>query len=497
MSGRLGGAANDSLSDEDAIMLPTGMRCLLLALLLCLAGALPPAFGQAAKPNVVIIFADDLGYGDLSCFGHPTIATPNLDKLARQGQKWTQFYAAAPVCSPSRASLLTGRLPMRTGVGKNPTVFFEFSKGGMPQREITLAERLKKAGYATAHIGKWHLGHRKPYLPTSQGFDYYYGVPYSNDMSLDPNMALADDVTFRKGLDREKFRNLPHKYGQRVVPEKYMGWVPLMRNDKAIEVPVDQSTLTKRYAAESQKFIREQASTDEPFFLYYANNFPHIPLYASDAWRGKSRRGLYGDVVEELDHSVGQIIQTLKETGEADNTLVVFTSDNGPWLAFKTEGGSPGLLKRGKGTTWEGGMREPTIFWWPDEIEPGVVRELGSTLDLMPTLCNLAGVQPPQDRRLDGYDLTPVLKRKAESPRDRMFFYRVHRLYAARKGPYKAHFITQGRYGSQPKQPQQHDPPKLYHLGHDPREKFNIASQHPEILADIEAMVEQHRKTLP
>ncbi len=443
------------------------------------------------KPNVVVIFTDDQGYGDLSTYGHPTIATPNLDRMAREGQKWTQFYAAAPVCSPSRASLLTGRLPLRTNVGKNPVVFFEWSEDGLPQDEVTIAERLKTAGYATAHIGKWHLGHTEGYRPTDQGFDEYYGVPYSNDMMIDPNMPLADDVNFREGWTREKFRNLPHEYGRRVKGQN-RGDVPLMRNGKVIEAPARQSTLTRRYTKESLMFIREQSEQGNPFFLYYANNFPHVPLHTTDPWEGTSRRGVYGDVIEEIDHSVGQVLETLRETGEADNTLVVFTSDNGPWLPFKTHGGTSGLLKEGKGTTWEGGMRVPAIFWWPGKVDPGVVRELGSTLDLMPTICRLAGIDPPQDRILDGYDMSPVLfDSEKESPRNEMFYYRVHELYAARKGPYKAHFITQGRYGSEPTDPQHHDPPKLYHVEEDPREKFNIAEEHPDVIKEIREMVEE------
>jgi len=469
---------------------------ILAAVVAAVMGVTAPPGHAAERPNFVVIFADDLGYGDLSCFGHPTIATPHLDRLAHEGQKWTQFYAAAPVCSPSRASLLTGRLPPRTDVGRSPTVFFEWSNNGMPGDEITIAERLKTAGYATAHIGKWHLGHTEGYRPTDQGFDYYYGVPYSNDMRLDPNMPLAEDVTFREGLTREKYKNLPHEYGTWASRDQTKGRVPLMRNTKAIEVPANQATLTRRYTDECQRFIRKHEDKDQPFFLYYAQTFPHIPLHSADPWQGTSRRGLYGDVVTEIDHSVGQIVETLRKTGQAKNTLVVFTSDNGPWLVFKTRGGSSGLLKRGKGTTWEGGMREPTIFWWPGKLDSGVVRQLGSTLDLMPTLCDLAGIEPPTDRAIDGVSLKPALLGTGPSPRDHMFFYRQHELYAARKGSYKAHFITQGRYGRGPER-EEHDPPKLYHLGHDPGERFNIADKHPDVIREIRDLVERHRETMP
>lgn len=462
-------------------------------LVLALSGALSvlgvlslqPAAAIAAPPNVVVVFCDDLGYGDLACFGHPTLATPELDRMAAEGQRWTQFYVGASVCSPSRASLLTGRLPLRTGVGKDPRVFFEWSEDGMPGDEVTIAERLKSAGYATMCVGKWHLGHKPGFRPTDQGFDRYFGVPYSNDMRVDPGMPVADDCLFREGMSLEKMRDEQNKRG---------GWVPLWRGAEVVEYPADQTTLTRRYTEEALEFIGDHS--DEPFFLYYAQNFPHIPLHSAAPWKDRSLRGLYGDVVEEVDWSVGQILQKLRDTGLAQRTLVVFTSDNGPWLPFKTHGGSAGLLREGKGTTWEGGMREPTIFWWPDTIAPGVVRELGSTLDFLPTFCALAGVAPPQDRPLDGYDLSPALLGKGPSPRKEMYFYREHKLYAARQGPYKAHFVTQGCYGSPPKQPETHDPPLLFQLEHDPSERFDVAGEHADAIESIRKLVEEHRKTL-
>ncbi len=440
--------------------------------------------GKSEKPNIVVIFCDDLGYGDLGVFGHPTIRTPNLDRLAREGQKWTQFYAAASVCTPSRAALLTGRLPIRSGLAGHPRVLFQWSAGGIPEQEVTMAEALKEVGYSTACIGKWHLGHLNQYLPTNNGFDYYYGIPYSNDMRVDPDMPVADDIRFRKGMTLEKMRDKENQKG---------GWVPLYRNEKVIEYPANQATLIRRYTQEATDFIKE--SQEDPFLLYFPHTFPHIPLYASEKFRGTSERGLYGDVIEELDWSVGRVVETLKKEGIAKNTLLFFTSDNGPWLVMDQNGGSSGLLRNGKGTTWEGGMREPTIAWWPGRIEPGVVTGMGSTMDLYVTALKLAGADIPEDRAIDGYDLRPVLFGEGESPRDEMFYYRGDELYAVRHGDYKAHFITQGVYGEGPDK-QRHDPPLLYQLGHDPSERFNIAEDHPEVIEEIRGLVEEHRKTL-
>jgi arylsulfatase A-like enzyme len=281
---------------------------------------------KVKKPlNFVIIFADDLGYGDLGVFGNPSIKTPYLDKMAYEGQKWTNFYAAASVCTPSRAGLLTGRLPLRSGMASNITrVLFPNSKNGLPDSEITLAEQLKKAGYATGAIGKWHLGHKEEFLPTNNGFDSYFGIPYSNDM---------DKVS---GMDYWEYWKQPD---DSIKTEHFN--VPLLRDTKIIERPANQNNITKRYAEEAVSFIESQG--DGPFLLYLAHNLPHIPLFASKDFLGKSKRGLYGDVVEEIDDGVGKILATLKTQGLAENTIVVFTSDNGPWLPFENNGGSAGL----------------------------------------------------------------------------------------------------------------------------------------------------------
>ena len=427
---------------------------------------------KSRKPNFVIVFCDDLGYGDLGCYGHPTIRTPHLDRMAAEGQKWTNFYVGASVCTPSRAALLTGRLPIRSGMcSDRRRVLFPDSAKGLPESEVTLAEGLKTQGYATACIGKWHLGHLPPYLPTNNGFDYYFGIPYSNDM---------DRVGGPKG--REAFWDPKSEYWN----------VPLMRNEEVIERPANQNTITKRYAEEAVRFIEQ--NKDKPFFVYLANSMPHVPLFASGKFDGTSDRGLYGDVIEEIDWSVGQVLDTLRREGLAEDTCVVFTSDNGPWLIFDEHGGSAGLLREGKGCTFEGGMREPCIMWWPGTIEPAVIHDMGATMDLYTTMLKLAGAEVPSDRVVDGLDLRPVLFGKGPSPRDTMFYYRGAQLYAARKGPYKAHFITKPAYGRGGAE--KHDPPLLYHLGHDPSEKYNVAKDHPEAIAEIQKAVEEHRRTL-
>ena len=431
----------------------------------------PQSQKAAGKPNFVIIFADDLGYGDLACYGHPTIRTPNLDRMAAEGQRWTDFYVGASVCTPSRAALLTGRLPIRSGMCSDVRrVLFPDSAAGLPASEVTLAEALKPQGYTTACVGKWHLGHLPQYLPTNNGFDYYFGLPYSNDM---------DRVG---GQGREAFKNPKVEYWN----------VPLMRNTEIVERPADQNTLTKRYTEEAIRFI--QRSKDRPFFLYLAHTMVHVPLFCSDEFRGKSPRGLYGDAVEEIDWCVGRVLDTLRREKLAENTFVVFTSDNGPWLTFAELGGSAGLLREGKGCTFEGGMREPCITWWPGTIRPAVVREIGCTMDLFTTMVKLAAGEVPSDRIIDGLDLSPVLFARGPSPRKTVFYYRGVQLYAVRKGPFKAHFITRSAYGND--EPVKHDPPLLYNLNRDPAEQYDVARYHPNVIADIQKEVAEHRRTL-
>ncbi len=433
--------------------------------------------GYPKKPNFIIIFADDLGYGDLGVYGHPTIHTPNLDRMAVEGQKWTNFYVGASVCTPSRAALLTGRLPVRSGMASNKSrVLFPNSANGLPLEEITLAEQLKTVGYGTACIGKWHLGHKEEYLPTNHGFDYYYGIPYSNDMDLTRKL---EGPTGYWDLWTKEYKDLDITDFN----------VPLIRNTTIVERPADQHTITRRYTDESIEWIKQHK--ENPFFIYLAYNLPHVPLFASEEFTGTSKRGLYGDVVEEIDHNVGRIIATLKEEGLADNTIVVFTSDNGPWLKTEISGGSAGVLRDGKGTTWEGGMREPCIFWAPGSIPHKVVMDMGTTMDLFSTFSNLAGATMPTDREMDGVDLAPVLFDNGKSPRNAVYYYRGRDLYAVRFGAYKAHFITQEVYVSNPKRVE-HDPPLLYNLDVDPSERFDVSEKFPEVIAEIKELVRKH-----
>lgn len=430
----------------------------------------------SAAPNIVIIYADDLGYGDLGCYGHPTIRTPHLDRMAAEGVRFTQFYSAAEVCTPSRAALLTGRYPIRNGMCHDQIrVLRRQSTGGLPHEEITMAEMLKEQGYTTGIVGKWHLGvwsNDPKHHPQNHGFDFHFGLPHSNDM--DPNPGNP-------------------KMAGALVEQKAEYWnAPLYRGTELVERPADQTTLTRRYTEEAVKFITTNKA--KPFFLYFPHTFPHTPLFASPEFKDKSPRGLYGDVVEELDWSVGRVLDTLRETGLAENTLVVFSSDNGPWLIMGETGGSAGLLREGKGSTWEGGMRVPGIAWWPGKIKPAVCREVACTMDLLPTAAKLTGADLPTDRELDGQDISPLLLGKGKVAREVFCYYRGQRLYAARVGPWKAHFITQPAYG--PNKPVTHTVPEIYNLEEDPSEIRNVAAQHPELIAIFNNAVEKHHASL-
>ncbi len=446
--------------------------------LLFVGGSFLAGAQDQRPPNIIIIFADDLGYGDLGCYGHPTIRTPRLDAMAREGQRWTDFYVAANVCTPSRAALLTGRYPVRSGMTSNRVgVLFPNSTGGLPATEITLAEQLRTAGYATAAVGKWHLGHLPQYLPTAHGFDSYFGIPYSNDM--DRVSELSGGEFWKQPHDSITYQNFD---------------VPLLRDTSVIERPTDQRNITHRYTGEALSFIREHA--EQPFFLYLAHNLPHVPLFASQEFLDRSDRGLYGDVIEEIDYGVGQILDLLRETGLAERTIVLFTSDNGPWRSYGLDGGSSGPFYAGKGTTWEGGQRVPAIFWQPGTIEAGTtVHGIGTTLDLLPTFSALAGVAPSDNRVIDGVDLSGTLTDGAASPRESFLYYRGTQLDAVRMGDYKAHFATQGAYG-QFGERMVHDPPLLYHLGHDPGETTDIAAAHPDIVTQLRALADRHLATV-
>jgi arylsulfatase A len=404
------------------------------------------------RPNVVLIYADDLGYGDLGCYGGP-IRTPHLDGLARDGARFSHFLSANPVCSPSRAALLTGRYPTRAGV---PRVLFPKDETGLPDSEVTIAQALKPLGYKTSCVGKWHLGHKPAFLPTARGFDEYFGIPYSNDM----------------------------------VP------TPLMHNLETVEEPARQETLTLRYTEHAVKFI--ERSKGSPFFLYMPHTFPHIPLFASERFRGKSPQGIYGDVVEEMDWSVGELMAALKRTGADRNTVVLFSSDNGPWYQ-----GSPGKLRGRKGMTWEGGVRVPLIAWMPGRIPRGrMCSGLASTIDMMPTLAKLCGAAPPANP-LDGIDIWPMLSGKANELEREAFLYfdNVH-LQCARLGRYKLHVARYNNvtYSPAPAVGRMNLPlkrPELYDVVTDVDESFDIAAERPEIVKDIQARIERLMRTFP
>jgi arylsulfatase A len=418
----------------------------------------------AEPPNVVLVFVDDLGYGDLGSYGHPNIRTPRLDRMAAEGVKLTAFYAAAPVCTPSRAALMTGRYPIRFGLIGN---FGPDSTGGLPAEERTLAEALKSRGYRTAAIGKWHLGSVTGYLPTNHGFDEYFGLPYSNDM-------------IRPWVDTDRPLHL------------YRGTTP------TDELPVVQSTLTRRYTEEAARFIR--AARDGPFFIYLPHSMPHLPISASPEFARRSQGGRYGDVVEELDWSVGRILDVLEEEGLDDRTLVVFTSDNGPWRnmpprMYETapvdpwDAGTTGALRGAKGTTWEGGLRVPAILRWPGHIPPGqVTAEMATTMDLHATILGLAGAAPPE-RPLDGQDIWPVLAEGASSPREHFYYLMQSRLEAVRDADWKLRIAPIAEeYVSQ--ELQTGDEPVetlLFDLRSDPYERFDVADENPEAVARLRA----------
>lgn len=438
--------------------------------LLNLLAALPALGRTNRPPNFIVILADDLGYGDLGCYGAQGIRTPYLDRMAGEGLRFTNFYAGAPFCSPSRASLLTGRYPVRAGV---PNVLFPTERTGLPPEEITFAELLKQRGYATACVGKWHLGSLRQFRAHRQGFDSFYGLPYSNDS--------------RKRQEKES--------GAPVFADEEL---PLMENDHVLEAPVDQHTLTSRYTRRAVDFIRE--AKDRPFALYLAHTAPHSPLHAAAEREGRSAAGLYGDCVEEIDWSTGRILDTLRETRLERNTLVLFLSDNGPRSSGKAPregGGSTGGLRGRKGTTWEGGMRVPALCWWPGRIRPRrETAQVASMLDVFPTIAALAEAPLPGGRVIDGQSLAGLLE-SSRPLSDRLFcYYFGAQLQAVRMGRWKLML----RIESYPEKPpsvwyrdervfQSHyrlmPQAQLFDLDTDPGEKSDVAARHPEIVARL------------
>ncbi len=431
------------------------MKSLLLPLLFLLC--LTPA--DAGKPNVVVIFIDDMGYGDIGPFGATSQKTPNLDRMADEGMKLTSFYAA-PVCSVSRAQLLTGCYGPRIDV---PGVYFPSAAKGLNPKERTIAEHLRDLGYATMCIGKWHLGDQPEFLPTRQGFDGYFGIPYSNDM------PRKSSVTGR----------MVH---------------PLLRDDKVVELLTDQQQerIVERYTEEAVRFIT--ANSNKPFFLYLPHTGIHVPIHPGKAFRGKSANGRVGDWIEELDWSTGKVLDTLRSLGLAENTLVVFTSDNGPWLGKGADSGSAGPLRGGKGSTWEGGVRVPALAWWPGKIPAeSSVDAITGTIDLLPTAVSLAGGKLPAEPVIDGRDISALLLGKStESPRGVHYYFYQYELQAVREGPWKLALKPQVEASGRPLAPDANtNKPRLYHLDREVAEKTNVADDHPEIVARLGGLAQK------
>jgi arylsulfatase A len=432
------------------------------------------AGSKNTKPNIIIIFTDDQGYQDLGCYGSPDINTPNIDNMAKNGKRFTDFYVASSVCSPSRAALLTGCYPARVGI--NGVFFPNREKTGLNPKETTIAKMLKKIDYKTACIGKWHLGDQVEFLPTKHGFDSYYGIPYSNDMFPSNNMKYSKKALFREGVTLEVLTEILKTSSK---PKEYKSKVPLMRGEECIEFPADQSTITKRYTDEAIKVINE--NKNNPFFIYLAHTMPHVPLYTSKDFTGKSKRGTYGDVIEELDFNVGRILDHLKKLKIEENTLVVYTSDNGPWLIQKEDGGSAFPLRDGKMSSFEGGQRVPCVMSWPGTIPAGVdTSEIASTIDLLPTIAKITGAPLPANK-LDGMDISKLLKgdKNEKSPRDH-FYFGKSRLGGIRVGDWKYYGKRSLRDWNSKKKKLTPYGESLFNLKEDLSEKNNVIDKYPE-----------------
>jgi arylsulfatase A len=429
------------------------------------------AAAQDARPNIIVILTDDLGYADVGCYGAKGFKTPHLDRMAKEGTRFTSFYTGCSVCSGSRAALLTGRHYQRVGV---PAVMFPGNKNGLNPNEITIARMLAKLGYTTGMIGKWHLGHLPLYLPTRHGFQSYFGIPYSNDMTIDPVHAkFTKDVLFREGKTEASVRS------EKPINHK----VPLMRGEEVIEYPVDQTTLTQRYTAEAVRLIHE--NKDKPFFLYLAHAMPHVPLHVSPDFKGRTKT-LFGDVMEELDESVGAVLKSVKDAGIDQKTLVIFTSDNG------AHQGSAGVLRGKKATMYEGGFRVPCIVRWPGKVPADVVNdEVTATVDFLPTFAKLAGGAAPEDRPIDGKDIRPLLFGEAGAKSPHEYYLFPHLNGSLRAGPWKFYPWPEGAN----KKKNLTDPPKkgvqLYDLAKDISETTNVAAQHPQVVERLAAAYQQ------
>ncbi|MDH6305347.1 arylsulfatase A-like enzyme [Parabacteroides sp. PF5-5] len=436
-------------------------------------------------PNVVLIFLDDMGYGDLTITGASGYKTPTIDRLAKEGMFFSHFYAAQPISSASRAGIMTGCYPNRVGISG---ALMPQGNTGLNPNEETIAEVLKTKGYTCAAVGKWHLGHLKPFLPLQQGFDEYLGIPYSNDMwPVDYEGNRATPAS-----------NLPHKLRHPALPL-------IDGNEKAREIWTlgDQGELTTLYTERAVRFIKQ--NKEKPFFLYLAHSMPHVPLAVSDKFKGKSEQGLFGDVMMELDWSVQQILKTLEENGLDEQTLVIFTSDNGPWYNFGNHSGSNGGLREAKATTFDGGQRVPCLMRWKGVIPEGVVcNQLASTIDILPTLAALSGAALPQ-KKIDGVDISPLMKGETEvSPRDHFFYYYgVNNLEAVRDGRFKlifphkhATYLEPANDGFPGKVGQDKIGLSLYDLRRDPGERFDVKEMYPEVVERLSALAEKAREDM-
>lgn len=425
-----------------------------ILVLLTLVVIVSPAHSED-KTNIVLIFVDDLGYGDLGCYGNEVIKTPHIDKLAEEGQRWTNFYASGSTCVPSRRGLMSGRHPQL--LGNEPL---------KNDRDALLPAMFKRQGYATAILGKWHLaGYPEdfttaPMHPLECGFDYHYGTPGSNDVPAPPGEKQTRAV-----FD---------------AADKFSFPVPLIRGREVVEFPVNQELLTKRYTEEAVKWIK--GNKDAPFFLYLAHNMPHAPIFASPAFQGKSEGGRYGDVIEEIDWSVGEVMKAINDSGIDEDTLVIFTSDNGPWTVFGPHGGTAKPLRGQKSTTWDGGSRIPAVFRWPGKIAPATVDGIGANLDLYATFAALIGGDVPKSKPgFMSVDLSPALLNGKPSPRKNWFFGRS----AYRSGGYKILSSTKGPTNPDTRaksRTEKHDPPLLFDLESDIGESQNVAAEHPDIV---------------
>ncbi|RIV43136.1 sulfatase [Flagellimonas pelagia] len=427
-------------------------------------------------PNIVLIFTDDQGYQDVGVFGSPNIKTPNLDQMAAEGLQLTSYYAAQAVCSASRAGILTGCYPNRIGIHN---ALGPDNTHGINASETTIAEMLKEKGYATAIYGKWHLGHHKQFLPTRHGFDEWFGIPYSNDM-------------WPKHPQQGTIFNFPD--------------LPLYENEKVIGILEDQSQLTTQITERSVDFIKR--NKDKPFFLYVPHPQPHVPLFVSEKFKGKSERGLYGDVIMEIDWSVGQIMKALKDNGLEENTLVIFTSDNGPWLSYGNHAGSALPLREGKGTAWEGGQREPCIIKYPKKLKGGKIIDVPMmAIDFLPTLAELTQAPLPE-QVIDGKSVWKILTGEREEPVQEayFFYYRVNEMFGVRYGKWKLYFphryrTMEGQEPGKDGQPGEYrmvdlKEIELYDLESDISEATNVAAQHPDVVAEIEKLANDMRYRL-